>query len=187
MKLTKGKFIAGTVVLGLIAIFAIALAVGFGAQNKAIGLEEQMEESKSSIGIQEKRRVDLIFNLVDTVESYNKHEEGTLTKLAEARTQAKSGNVAEAQVAINAVSEAYPELKADKNYTQLMTELSVTENLIAEHRDNYNIQVKQYKKHVRKFPNSMTLSIMGYEVIDVNYLEYDAPEGAPQNLFDKKD
>lgn len=187
MKLTKGKFIFGTVVLAILAVFAVGLAMGFGAQNKAVGLEEQMEESKSSISVQEKRRVDLIFNLVDTVESYNKHEEGTLTKLAEARTQAGKGNVAEAQVAINAVSEAYPELKSDKNYTQLMTELSVTENLIAEHRNNYNVQVKQYKKHVRKFPNSMTLSIMGYEVVDAEYLQYDAPVDAPQNLFDKKD
>lgn len=185
--MTKGKFIALVIAGVLIGGFLLSLATGFGAQNKAIGFEEQIEESKSSINIQEKRRVDLIYNLVDTVESYNKHEEGTLTKLAEARTAAKNGNVEEAQVAINAVSEAYPELKADKNYTQLMTELSVTENLIAEHRNNYNVQVKAYNKHVRKFPNSLVLSIMGYEKIDATYLEYNAPESAPQNLFDKKD
>lgn len=186
MKLTKGKFITLAIIGVLVAGLALALAIGFGAQNKAIGFEEQINESKSGIEIQEKRRVDLIYNLVDTVESYNKHEESVLVKLTEARTQAKNGNVEEAQVAINAVTEAYPELKADKNYTQLMTELSVTENLIAEFRNNYNVQVKQYNKHVRKFPNSLVLGIMGYEKIDAKYLEYEAPETAPQNLFDKK-
>ena len=121
--------------------------------------------------------------MVDTVESYNKHEQDTMTKIVEARTKASSGQVEEAQVLISAVAEQYPELKSNENYKTLMTELSTTENLIAQYRENYNIQVKQYNKYVKKFPNSMILNMMGYDKLDNNYLEYEASENAPRDLF----
>ena len=154
-----------------------------GTNNTAINLEEQIKESKSSINIQEKRREDLIFNLVDAVESYNKYEQETMSKIIDARTKANNGNIEEAKVLINAVAEQYPELKSNENYKTLMTELAVTENLIAEHRNNYNIQVKQYNKHIKAFPNNVILNIMGYEKLDNTYLEYETSEDAPQNLF----
>lgn len=168
----------------LIILFCI-VTVFFAANNKAIHLEEQINESAASIEIQEKRRVDLIQNLVDTVQAYDQHEESTLTKLTEARTQASAGNIESAQTAIAAVAEAYPDLKSQANYQTLMLELATTENLIAEHRNNFNIQVKRYNKHIRSFPNSLYLGWIGYEVIDVTYLEYDAPADAPTNLFGK--
>ncbi len=151
--------------------------------NTAINLEEQIKESKSSINIQEKRREDLIYNLVDTVENYNKYEQETMSKIIEARTKANNGQVKEAEMLISAVSEQYPELKSNENYKTLMTELAVTENLIAEHRNNYNIQIKQYNKHTKTFPNNIILNIMGYERLDNTYLEYEASEDAPKNLF----
>lgn len=178
----KKALIISGIVLGVIILFVGMFA---GTNNTAIGLEEQIKESKSSIEIQEKRREDLIYNLVDTVESYNKYEQDTMTKIVEARTKASNGQVQEAQTLIAAVAEQYPELKSNENYKTLMTELSVTENLIAEHRNNYNIQVKEYNKYVRKFPTSMILNMMGYEKIDTDYLEYNASEDAPQNLFSK--
>lgn len=178
----KKALIISGIVLGVIVLFVGMFA---GTNNTAIGLEEQIKESKSSIEIQEKRREDLIYNLVDTVESYNKYEQDTMTKIVEARTKASNGQVQEAQTLIAAVAEQYPELKSNENYKTLMTELSVTENLIAEHRNNYNIQVKEYNKYVRKFPTSMILNMMGYEKIDTDYLEYNASEDAPQNLFSK--
>lgn len=152
--------------------------------NKAINLEEQIKESKSSINIQEKRREDLLVNMVDAIKSYNDYEQETMTKIIEARNQATNGNVEEAERLISIVAEQYPELKSNENYKQYMTELSVTENLIAEHRNNYNIQVKQYNKHVKRFPNNSILSIMGYERLDNTYLEYEASEDSPKNLFD---
>lgn len=163
----------------------ILLIVGMfvGTNNTAINLEEQIKESKSSIDIQEKRREDLIYNLVDTVQSYNKYEKETMTQIVEARTMASNGHINDAEMVINAVAEQYPELKSNENYKTLMTELAVTENLIAEHRNNYNIQVKQYNKHIKKFPNSMILNMMGYEKLDITYLEYEASEDAPRNLF----
>jgi LemA protein len=173
--------------LGIFAgIIIVSVAVAFTTQNKAINLEEQIKESKSSIEIQEKRRVDLILNLVDTVKDYNKHEKDTLVQLTEARSNATKGNVKEAELTLQAVTEAYPELKSQQNYKELMNELATTENLIAEHRDNYNIQVKAYNKHVRKFPNSVLLNMMGYEKMNVKYLEYNASSDAPTNLFEGK-
>lgn len=175
-----GIGIAVAIIIGLAVAFA---ALFWSVNNKAIHLEEQINESHSAINVQEKRRADLIINLVDTVESYNEHEEGTLVGLAEARTQAQEGNVEEARLAVEAVAEAYPELKSVENYKSLMNELSTTENLIAEYRNNYNIQVKAYNKHVRKFPNNKILNMVGYEKLDATYLEYDASEDAPTDLF----
>ncbi|PTY93039.1 LemA family protein [Heyndrickxia sporothermodurans] len=170
----------------IISIVVLGALIGVSSQNKAINLEEQIQESSSSIEVQEKRRADLILNLVDTVENYDEHESGTLTGLAEARSQASQGNVEEARTAIQAVAEAYPDLKSVDNYKTLMNELSTTENLIAEYRNNYNVQVKQYNKHVRVFPNTFFLNLMGYEKIDVDYLEYEAPSDAPTDLFNKE-
>lgn len=175
-----GLIIGGIVVAFFLAVVALFITTN----NKAINLEEQIGESKSAIEVKEKRRVDLIINLVDTVKDYNKHEKETLVQLTEARTKAQeTGNVEDAQVAIQAVAEAYPELKSSENYQNLMIELSVTENLIAEQRDNFNRQVKAYNKFTRKFPSSIVLPIMGYEVMEVKYLEYEAPTDAPTNLF----
>lgn len=172
------------IILGIaIAIILMIVGIFVGINNTAIHLEEQIKESKSSINIQEKRREDLIYNLVDTVESYNKYEQDTMTKIVEARQKASNGQVEEAQVLISAIAEQYPELKSNENYNTLMTELAVTENIIAEHRNNYNIQVKQYNKHIRAFPNSAILNIMGYEKLDNTYLQYDTSEDAPRNLF----
>lgn len=177
------KFLIG---LGIIiAIILMIVGMFVGTNNTAINLEEQIKESKSSINIQEKRREDLIYNLVDTVESYNKYEQDTMTRIIEARTQASNGNVEEAEILINAVAEQYPELKSNENYKTLMTELAVTENLIAEHRNNYNIQVKNYNKHIKAFPNKIILNIMRYEKMESTYLEYEASEDAPRNLFEE--
>lgn len=167
----------------IIGMILMIVCMFIGTNNTAINLEEQIKESKSSINIQEKRREDLIYNLVDTVESYNKHEQKTMTSIIEAKQKANNGNVEEAELLINAVAEQYPELKSNENYKALMTELSVTENLIAAHRNNYNIQVKQYNKHIKAFPNGMILNIMGYEKLDNTYLEYKTSEDAPRNLF----
>ena len=170
------------IVLGIILMI---VGMFIGTNNTAINLEEQIKESKSSINIQEKRRADLILNLVDSVKDYNKYEQETMSKIVEARAKANNGQVEEAQTLIAAVAEQYPELKSNENYKTLMTELAVTENMIAEHRNNYNIQVKQYNKHIKKFPNSAILNMMGYEKLDNTYLEFEASEDAPRNLFEE--
>lgn len=165
-----------TIIIMIISMFA-------GKNNKAISLEEQIKESKSSIEIQEKRRIDLILNLVDSIESYNKYEQETMIQIIDARNKANHGQVEDAEVLITAIAEQYPELKSNENYKQLMTELAITENFIAEHRNNYNIQVRNYNKYIRKFPNNIILNMMGYKKINYEYLEFEGLENAPQNLF----
>ena len=170
--------------ISLVGVIAIVIFGIFGVQsfpNHAISLEEQVESASSDIKIQEKRRVDLVYNLVDCVKQYDKHEAETLTAIVDGR--GSTGNIENVTTAITAVSEAYPELKSNENYKQLMNELSMTENLIAEYRSNYNKQIKEYNRYVRQFPNRLFLSILGYEVQDYSYLDYDAPSDAPQNLF----
>lgn len=70
-----------------------------------------------------------------------------------------------------------------ENYKTLMNELSMTENMIAEYRSNYNKQIKEYKRYVRKFPTRQFLGLLGYEVQEYEYLDYNAPVDAPQSLF----
>lgn len=179
----KSTFIALSIIGTILALIVLTVAIFIEAQNTAINLEEQINESASSIEIQEKRREDLIYNLADTVQAYDKHESGTLAQLIAARSSAAGGNIEDAQMAIQAVAEAYPDLKSQANYQALMNELAVTENLIAEHRNNFNLQVKSYNKHIRTFPNSLLLGAIGYEAIDIKYLEYEAASDAPMDLF----
>lgn len=167
-------------------VVAVALMCVFmfqGAQNGAINREEQIESAQSDIKVQEKRRADLIPNLVDCVKQYDKHEYKTLMNVIKARGANTDADVNEVKTMINAVAEQYPQLQANENYKQLMNELSVTENLIAEYRSNFNKQVKEYNRYVRKFPTRFFLSMTGYEVIDYEYLDYDVSSDAPTNLF----
>lgn len=181
-KKTFGFLIGICITTATIVLFFM---IAVSSENKAINLEEQINESHSSINVQEKRRIDLIINLVETVQNYDKHEKETLTLLTEARSKASSGLIEEAQLTISAVTEAYPELRSIENYQTLMNELSTTENLIAQHRNNFNIQVRAYNKHIRKFPNRFLLDMLGYEKIDIDYLEYEVSSDASTNLFNK--
>lgn len=165
-------------------IMAVILLCVFGvqsAQNKAFALEEQVNTADSDIKVQEKRRVDLVYNLADCVMQYDKHEADTLTAIVEGR--GSTGDIENVTTAITAVSEAYPELRSNENYKELMNELSITENLISEYRSNYNRQIKEYNRYVRKFPTRIFLNMLGYEVQKYSYLDYNAPVDAPQNLF----
>lgn len=176
------KKLIGITLVGIVSVILMVVFMVQGVQNNAISLEEQVNIASSDIKVQEKRRVDLVYNLVDTVKQYDKHEAETLKAIVEGRSS--SGNIEDVNTMISAVTEAYPELKSNDNYKQLMTELTVTENLIAEYRSNYNKQVKDYNRYVRKFPNNIFLDILGYEAQGYTYLDYNAPSDAPQNLFD---
>lgn len=180
MKNTNWKL---PVIIG-VGIVAVVLMIVFGiqsSQNKAIALEEQVNTASSDIKVQEKRRVDLVYNLADCVKQYDKHESETLMAVAEGRGTA--GDIENVTTALTAVAEAYPELKSNENYKTLMNELSMTENMIAEYRSNYNKQVKEYKRYVRKFPSRLFLGMLGYEVQEYEYLNYNAPVDAPHDLF----
>ena len=170
------KVAAGIVAVILLCVFGVQ-----SSQNRAFALEEQVYTADSDIKVQEKRRVDLVYNLADCVKQYDKYEAETLTAIVEGR--GSTGDIENVTTAITAVSEAYPELKSNENYKELINELSITENLIAEYRSNYNKQVKEYNRYIRKFPTRVFLDVLGYEIQNYTYLDYDAPVDAPQNLF----
>ena len=137
------------IVVGI--VLAIILLIGglfISSNNKAIFLEEQINAAQADINVAEKRRYDLVFNLVDAVQSYQDYEGETMESIVSARNSMEHGDVEGAQMEITAVAEAYPELKANENYKQLMNELALTENQIAQYRNNYNEQVRSDRKSV---------------------------------------
>lgn len=176
--------------LPLIIIGIVVAAVLFGVfalnsvPNKVISYEEQITTAQSEIKIQEKRRADLIPNLVDCVKEYDKHEYETLMAIVKARGTSSDSSVQEIQTMINAVAEQYPELKSSENYKELMNELSTTENKIAQVRSNYNEWVTKYNSYTKKFPNRQILGFLGYEVTEYQKLTFDVSSDAPTNLFD---
>lgn len=169
------------IVLSLVLFTVFALN---SIPNKAISYEEQITTAQSKIKIQEKRRADLIPNLVDCVKEYDKHEYETLMAVIEARGTNYDSSVQEIQTMINAVAEQYPALKSSENYKELMNELSTTENKIAQVRSNYNEWVTKYNSYTRKFPNKQILSFLGCEVTDYQKLTFDVSSDAPANLFE---
>lgn len=167
-------------------ILAVTLFTVFALNsvtNKAISYEEQITTAQSEIKIQEKRRADLIPNLVDCVKEYDKHEYETLMAVVEARGTSSDSSVQEIQMMINAVAEQYPDLKSNENYKELMNELSTTENKIAQVRSNYNEWVTKYNSYVKKFPNRQIIDFLGYEVTKYEKLTFDVSSDAPSDLF----
>ena len=173
------------IIIGIVvAVILLGVGVFTSTNNRAISLEEQILSADSNIQTQEKRRTDLIYNLADCVMQYDKHEAETLLNVVDARNNGGSADIENVTTSIAAVAEAYPELKSNENYKELMNELSITENMIAEYRNAYNNEVRAYNKYVRKFPNKQILSFMGYEVIGYTYLQYDETDRQPvSNLF----
>lgn len=175
----KTVYIVSGIVAAVILVFAAAV---FSTNNTAIGYEESIKNARSGIQVQEKREYDLITKLVQVVEANSKFESVTQVAVTQARASLKSGNVSQAALAITAVAEQYPDLKANAAYTQLMTELSVSENLKAQFRATYNDNVTEYNRFVRRFPNAAFLSWMGYEVQSFEYLEFTETD-LPAQLF----
>lgn len=170
----------------LSVIVAVILLVAFsfqGVKNKAISYEEQIQAAQSDIKVQEKRRGDLLPNLADCVKQYDKHEYETLMAVIEARGSTSDESIDEVKTMIQAVAEAYPELKSNENYEKFMNELATTENLISNYRTTYNKWIKNYNRYVRKFPNEQILNLLGYEFVNYTYLDYEVSEDAPTNLF----
>ena len=180
MKNTKMMLIVVAIIIAVIMLFVFAFQ---GVQNKAISYEEQISTALSDINVQEKRRADLLPNLVDCVKAYDEHEYNTLMDVISTRDVHPDNASNLVQTTLTAVAEAYPELKSNENYKELMNELATTENLIANYRSNYNKQVKDYYQHVRKFPNRQILNMLGYEIISMSYLNYEVSSDAPTNLF----
>lgn len=113
-------------------------------------MEESVYTAESDIKVQEKARVDKVYNLADCVKQYDRHESDTLNQLAD--KMAKGNQIEDVSTALAAVTYSYPELKSNENYKQLMQELTVIENQLSQYRENYNSNIKTYNSYVKRFP-----------------------------------
>lgn len=166
-----------TTLLIIIGIIAVILLWVIGVYNGLIKLRNRTQEAWSDIDVQLKRRHDLIPNLVNTVKGYATHEKETLQQVIEARNMAmNAGSMADKENAENmlsetlksifALSEAYPDLKANENFLQLQDELSDTENKIQAARRFYNGNVRDFNTKLEIFPTNMIGNILGFKNFD---------------------
>lgn len=158
----------------LLAVGGAIVVWAIWAYNRFVRLTNRCEEAWSDIEVQMKRRYDLIPNLVETVKGYAAHEAGTLQKVTEARTTAMGATtMAEHAQAENmltgalkslfAVSEAYPDLKANTNFLELQRELSDTENKIQASRRFYNTVVQELQNALEQFPTNFLGNMFGFK------------------------
>lgn len=175
-------------------IFLIILVVLGGwamlSYNHFISLIQRSKEAWADIDVQLKRRYDLIPNLVNTVKGYAAHESGVFEKVTEARSKAmQAGTPAEKGAAENmlagtlkslfAISEAYPDLKANQNFLALQNELSDTENKIQAARRFYNGNVRDLNTAVDMFPGNIIAGMFHFVKMDFFQLEEGAEEKKP--------
>ena len=158
----------------IIAIVVILFLYEVKVRNSLVVLKNKVEDQWSQIDVQLKRRFDLIPNLVETVKGYTKHEKETLEGVIAARNTYLSAGTHEDQLkadgeltkAINklfALSESYPDLKANENFMNLQNELSETEEKITYARQFYNDSVLKYNNKVELFPSNIVASMFHYE------------------------
>ena len=167
LALTTGGWVA----LGVVAVVVLLL---IGLYNGLVRARNRVRNAYSQIDVQLKRRYDLIPNLVETVKGYAAHEKGTLENVTRARQQCiDARGVADQAAAENmltgalrqlfALSEAYPDLEANQNFSQLQEELTSTENKIGFARQHYNNVVENYNTKVQSFPAVLVAGMFGFQ------------------------
>ena len=195
MKKNKGLIIT-IVVIALVAIW------GISSYNGLVSMDENVSNQWANVETQYQRRSDLIPNLVNTVKGYAKHESETLESVMAARSQATQvkidpsnctpqqlaayrkaqGDVTTALGKLLAITENYPDLKANQNFLELQSQLEGTENRINVARKDFNDTAKKYNTSLRRFPRNIIASMFGFE--KRNYFEAEASaEKAPKGEF----
>jgi len=192
----KKSYIVGIVVLVCVAFLFMG---GCSSYNGMVDVDQAVQKQWGQVENQYQRRADLIPNLVNTVKGYAAHESSTLENVTNARAGlTKAYNEAEAitpeqaqadlpafqaaqsklksalDIYVNAVREAYPDLKANENFLNLQAQLEGTENRVATERMRYNEVVEQYNRKVLRFPGNIFASIFGFDKKEM----FKAEEGA---------
>ena len=173
------------VVIGLIAIVVLIVLWVIRTYNKLIKHRYLVEEGFSTIDVYLKKRFDLVPNLVETVKGYAKHESSTLEKVTAARSAISSATTTEERLAqenqltsclktLFAVSEAYPDLKANSNFLDLQQQLQNIEAELTSARKYYNGTVRKYNTLLAVFPKNIVASIFGFKSKPL--FEVDSPE-----------
>lgn len=189
----------------LIVIVVVLLGIFFwfkGTYNGMVNMQERVAAQWSNVENQYQRRLDLIPNLVNTVKGYASHEENTLTDVVNARAKATQmqinvdqldensirklnaaqGELSSALSRLLAVSESYPDLKANQNFLDLQAQLEGTENRIAVERRKFNDVARTYNAYIRQFPKNILAGMFGFT--PKPYFEANAgAENAPKVEF----
>ena len=181
------------IALGVVTLLAI---FGFKTYNGLVEKDEAVATAWSNVETQYQRRADLIPNLVNTVKGYASHEKETLDAVISARTRATQvtvdadnltpeklleyqkaqGEVGAALGRLLAITEAYPDLKANQNFLELQAQLEGTENRISVERRNFNDVAKNYNTSIRTFPRNLLAGMFGFDKRPY----FEAQEGAEQ-------
>ena len=183
------------IIAAVVAVVIALVAVLGSSYNGFVEKSESVETARSSISTQLQRRADLIPNFVSTVKGYSDYEQETYTAVTEARSAVSGADSVEEQqqaseqldraisIWVNAVTEAYPELKANEQYQALTDELAGTENRIAVARKDYNEAAKEYNVAIRRFPSNILAGIFGFDAAE--YFEADdSASSVPEVSFD---
>ena len=186
----------------IILVLIVAAIMSVSKYNTMVGMEESVSEQWANVETQYQRRADLIPNLVSAVKGYAAHEKDVFESVTKARAsatsvkidasnltaenirkfQAAQGSLNSALSRLLAVSERYPDLKANQNFLELQAQLEGTENRIAVERRRFNEQVKLYNTYIRKFPTNLVASMFGFER-QVTFEADDGAEKAPEVKF----
>lgn len=191
-------------------LLVLVLGGGCSVYNGMVTQQQEVEAAWAKVEVQYQRRLDLIPNLVETVKGYAAHESGTLESVTRARAglsdaynqadslqRAGAGSTAQGfeqytaaqsslnralSIYVNAVHEAYPDLKANENFMSLQTQLEGTENRIATERGRYTDVVKDYNVSIRRFPRNILAGMFGFEP-KPQYQAEAAAQSAPKVQF----
>ncbi len=159
------------IILGLVLIIVM---YAIGVFNALVGMRNRVKDQWAQIEVQLKRRFDLIPNLVETIKGYTKHENETLKEVVEARNKFISANTPEEEMKANgdlsnvmsklfALSESYPELKANKSFESMQETLKETEDKIAITRQFYNDTVLTFNNKIEMFPSNIIASMFKFK------------------------
>ncbi|HZD49242.1 MAG TPA: LemA family protein [Silvibacterium sp.] len=182
----RGLWIA----IGVVVVIFVVILMVFGsyvsAKNQMVAKQEAVKAQWSQVDVVLQRRADLIPNLVNTVKGYATHEEKVFDDIANARAALLNAKDPQGKIQANgqldgalgrllAISESYPNLKADQNFLALQAQLEGSENRIAVERRRYNETLRDYNTFIRQFPNSIWAGIAGFQP---NNAYFEASEGA---------
>ncbi|MCK5242032.1 LemA family protein [bacterium] len=180
------------VILGIFSLFILVL---IGIYNGLIQLRNLVKNAWAQIDVQLKRRYDLIPNLIETVKGYAKHERETLEAVVQARQQAinitdsvidkaKAENfLSQTLRSIFALTESYPDLKANQNFLELQEELVSTENKIGFARQYYNDSVMKLNNKIETFPSNIIAGMFNFKLAEFFEVKDQAQKEVPQVKF----
>lgn len=178
----------------LVVVIVLLVIIVAGGYNSLVSLRNKVKDQWSQIDVQLKKRADLIPNLVETVKGYAKHEKETLENVIKARNALNTASSVEEEIAANnqitgalnklfALSEAYPELKANENFLSLQKDLKDVEEKISYARQFYNDVVMSYNNKVQMFPSNIIASLFGFKESKFFELDNEKDRETPKVSF----